>query len=59
MPKEAPALGGFRGKNWGWAYHEVVVEAGRVFDLTTGHLGASIEEYTALCEFPEAINFGF
>ncbi|WP_187345694.1 hypothetical protein [Sorangium cellulosum] len=35
-PKDTPGLGAFRGKNWGWSHHEVVVKDGRVCDLTTG-----------------------
>jgi hypothetical protein len=55
----ANVLGGFRGKNWGWDYHQVVVKEGRVFDLTTGYQGLPIPDYKALWQYPEAINFGF
>lgn len=58
-PKDAPMLGGFRGKNWGWSHHEVVVKDGRVFDLTTGHKGLPIAEYKSLWQYGESINFGF
>jgi RHS repeat-associated protein len=58
-PQGAPMLGAFRGKNWGWGHHEVVVKDGRVYDITTGHLGLSIEEYKKLWQYGDAINFGF
>jgi len=58
-PKGAPALGAFRGKNWAWGHHEVVVQNGRVFDITTGHHGLEIAEYKKLWDHPEAIHFGF
>lgn len=58
-PKNAPALGGFRGKNWGWVHHEVVVRDGRVYDLTTGHQGLGLAEYKRLWQHPDGINFGF
>jgi hypothetical protein len=58
-PKNAPSLGAFRGKSWGWAHHEVVVRDGRVFDLTTGHQGLPITEYKQLWQYPDGINFGF
>jgi hypothetical protein len=43
----------------GWAYHEVVVKDGRVFDLTTGHKGLSIDEYKQLWQYFDAIDSGF
>lgn len=43
----------------GWFHHEVVVGNGRVYDAFTGHGGVPIDEYKALWEFPDAINFGF
>ena len=43
----------------GWAYHEVVVKGGRVYDAFTGHQGLAIEEYKALWEYHDAIDFGF
>src|SRR5262249_15613230 len=55
----APGLGGYRGTNWGWAHHDVVVSGGRVYDAFTGSAGATIEEFKALWEYPDAINFGF
>lgn len=55
----APTLGAYRGKNWGWAHHEVVVKEGRVYDAFTGGKGASIAEYKALWEYPDDIKFGF
>ena len=58
-PKNAPALGGFRDKNWGWVHHEVVVRDGRVYDLTTGHQGLPIAEYKKLWQYPDGIHFGF
>ncbi|WP_437814639.1 RHS repeat domain-containing protein [Sorangium sp. So ce1078] len=58
-PKDTPGLGAFRGKNWGWSHHEVVVKDGRVYDLTTGHEGMTIPEYKMLWEFSNDVNFGF
>ena len=58
-PKDAPMLGGFRGKNWGWNHHEVVVKEGRVYDLTTGHKGLPASEYKSLWQYGDSINFGF
>ncbi|MBK9261559.1 MAG: hypothetical protein IPM54_17355 [Polyangiaceae bacterium] len=55
----APTLGGYRGQNWGWSHHEVVVKGGRVYDAFTGGKGASIAEYKALWEYSGHINFGF
>jgi hypothetical protein len=52
-------LGPYRGHNPNWAYHEVVVKDGRVYDVFTGHQGATIAEYKALWEYADAINFGF
>jgi hypothetical protein len=59
LPKEKPRLGSFRGKNWRWFHHEVVVKNGRVYDITTGHQGLEIAEYKKLWGHPEEINFGF
>jgi hypothetical protein len=36
-----------------------VVRDGRVYDAFTGHEGVPIEEYKALWENWDAINFGF
>jgi hypothetical protein len=58
-PKDTPRLGAFRGQNWRWAHHEVVVRDGRVYDITTGHQGVPIAEYKRLWEYPHDINFGF
>lgn len=58
-PRDAPILGGFRGKNWQWGYHEVVIKDGRVFDITTGHKGLPIDEYRKLWQYPDSIDFGF
>ncbi len=58
-PKDTPHLGAFRGQNWRWAHHEVVVRDGRVYDITTGHQGVAIAEYKRLWEYPHDINFGF
>lgn len=55
----APALGGYRGTNPGWSYHDVVVSNGRVYDAFTGPGGASISDYKALWQYPNAIKFGF
>lgn len=58
-PADAPALGGYRGKNWAWGHHDVVVKDGRVYDAFTGHLGTSIDDFKTLWQYPEAIRFGF
>lgn len=60
-PKDpnARALGGYRNQSPNWAYHDAVVQDGRVFDAYTGAKGVPIEEYKALWEFPDAIDFGF
>jgi hypothetical protein len=52
-------LGPYRGHNPAWAYHEVVVKEGRVYDAFTGHEGLPIAEYKALWEYGDAIKFGF
>jgi hypothetical protein len=52
-------LGPYRGHDPGWAYHEVVVREGRVYDAFTGHQGLPIGEYKALWEYRDVINFGF
>lgn len=57
--KGLPSLGGFRGQSPGWASHDVVLKDGRVYDVTTGHKGLPIDEYKALWEYPDAIDFGF
>jgi len=53
------ALGGYRGKNWSWFYHDVVVKDGVVFDLTTGSSGLPIDEFKKLWQYPDALDFGF
>lgn len=58
-PEETPRLGGYRGKNWGWYWHKVVVNDGRVYDAFTGGEGATIDEYKSLWEYPDVIDFGF
>lgn len=58
-PKNAPHLGAFRSKNWRWAYHEVVVKDGRVYDITTGYQGLTVAEYKQLWEHASHIDFGF
>src|SRR5262249_25832194 len=63
VPKDPVArLGPYRGHipgERGWAYHEVVVKDGRVYDRFTGHEGLPINDYKALWEYADAINFGF
>jgi RHS repeat-associated protein len=59
MDPRASNLGAYRGQNIGWSHHEVVVKDGRVYDAFTGHKGATIDEYKALWEYADAINFGF
>jgi hypothetical protein len=58
-PKTQRVLGPFRGKNWSWGFHEVVVKNGRIYDLSTGHQGLSIDEYKRLWGDADDINFGF
>jgi RHS repeat-associated protein len=53
------ALGAYRGKNWGWFTHTVVVKNGRVYDAFTSGAGLSIDEFKALWQYPDAIDFGF
>jgi len=55
----APTLGSYRGKAWGWAHHDVVLRAGRVYDAFTGGKGLSVEEYKALWQHADHIKFGF
>ncbi|EEE6745565.1 hypothetical protein CBJ05_004756 [Salmonella enterica subsp. enterica serovar Westhampton] len=55
----APSLGKYRGTNPGWAYHEVVVKDGRVYDAFTGSDGLPLQEYKQLWQYPDAIDFGF
>jgi hypothetical protein len=59
LPKDTPRLGAFRGQNWKWAHHEVVVRNGRVYDITTGHQSLEIAEYKKLWMHSDDINFGF
>jgi hypothetical protein len=59
VPKTDPTLGAYRGKNWEWSFHEVVVKDGRIYDAFTGGQGLPISEYKALWEFSDYINFGF
>ncbi|MBU6408492.1 MAG: transposase, partial [Alphaproteobacteria bacterium] len=59
QPSEGVRLRQFRGQNTGWAYHDVVVRNGRVYDLTTGGRGLPAEEYKQLWQYRDAINFGF
>jgi hypothetical protein len=58
-PQGARFLGSYRGYSPGWAYHEVVVHEGRVYDAFTGGKGVPISEYKALWEHHDVINFGF
>jgi hypothetical protein len=58
-PRSDPTLGAYRRKNWGWAYHEVVVKEGRVYDAFTGGEGLPIDKYKALWEYADHIHFGF
>lgn len=55
----APSLGGYRGANPGWAYHEVVVKDGRVYDAFGPRGGVTIDEYKNLFQYSDAIDFGF
>jgi hypothetical protein len=55
-------LGPYRGHapgERGWAYHQVVVREGRVYDAFTGHKGETIEEYKKHWIERAGINFGF
>jgi hypothetical protein len=59
IPKDATNLGAYRGTNLGWDHHDVVVKDGRVYDAFTGGAGQSVDEFKALWEHADAINFGF
>lgn len=52
-------LGTFDGSNYRWAHHEVVVKDGRVYDMSTGHEGVTIDEYKAKWDDRGSIIFGF
>ena len=52
-------LGGYREKNWGWYFHDVVVKDGRVYDGFGGPEGVPIDEFKSLWEFSEQLNWGF
>ncbi len=58
---EPPAfvLGRFRGKNWLWLYHVVVVKGTLVYDITTGSDGVEKDTYKGFWEYADAIDFGF
>lgn len=58
-PNERLYLGRYRGHNFKWKYHEVVVKNGRVYDAFTGHKGLPIAEYKQQWEFGDALQFGF
>lgn len=55
----APSLGGYRGTNPAWAYHEVVVKNGRVYDAFGPRGGVPVGYYKSLFQYPDAIDFGF
>jgi hypothetical protein len=40
-----------------WAYHDVVIKDGRVFDATTGRYGLPLEEYRQKFRYGEYFNF--
>jgi hypothetical protein len=52
-------LGAYRGKNWGWYEHHVVVLNGRVYDNFTGGAGETISVYKSRWQYASVINFGF
>ena len=58
-PRVGAELGPFREQSWRWGYHRVVVNEGRVFDITTGHQGLPIADYKQLWEYEDFIDFGF
>jgi hypothetical protein len=41
----------------GWAYHDVLIKDGRVFDATTGRYGLSFEEYRKKFRYGEYLDF--
>jgi hypothetical protein len=41
----------------GWAYHDVLITDGRVFDATTGRYGLSFEEYRKKFRYGEYLDF--
>jgi RHS repeat-associated protein len=60
VPKSSRYLPAYRGADsLMWEFHEVVVKGGRVYDATTGAKGVTIEEFKALWDGAEFINFGF
>jgi len=42
-----------------WAYHDVVVSGGRVYDGFTGPNGLPFDQFKAQFDYPDAIDFGF
>ena len=52
-------LGPFRGKNWLWVYHVVVVKGVLVYDITTGSHGVEKDACKRFGEYADAIDFGF
>ena len=54
-----PWLGGLRGNSPRWQFHDVVVKNGRVYDAFTGYEGLPIDQYKALWEYHDFIDFGF
>jgi len=57
-PTSTPGLGGYRGAGTLWDEHTVVVADGRVFDVYGPADGVPIDDWKALWDYPEAINFG-
>ncbi len=58
-PPGARRLGRRNDQATEWAYHEVVVKDGRVYDAMTGPGGQAIDEFKAAWQYAEDINFGF
>jgi hypothetical protein len=54
-----PSLGPYRGVSPRWLSHDVVVKGGRVYDAFTARFGLAIEEYKALWDYADVLDFGF
>jgi RHS repeat-associated protein len=59
VPAQGKFLGAYRGHDFGWYYHKVVVKGGHVYDAFTGHQGLPIIDYKKLWQFADSIKFGF
>ena len=55
----ASNLGLRSGRATGWAHHDVVVRQGRVYGAMTGPEGLPVDEFKALWDYADVIDFGF